>query len=228
MGSESGHRFAIYYTSPRNGALTQFANSWLQRDAWTGDDIEASAASADWISAPRQYGWHATLKAPFRLRTGASKDQLLDALTGFAKTNAAFTAPPLKLTRLGSFLALTLSEQSTGMDLLAANCVRCFDTFRQPMSQEESVRRRQGLTDAQSEMLDRWGYPYVFDQYRFHMTLTGSLDQDELVSAENVLLPRVTEFCTNPFPVQSIFLFEQTGRQHPFVLTAEFPLGDSR
>jgi hypothetical protein len=28
----------------------------------------------------------------------------------------------------------------------------------------------------QRNYLDRWGYPYVMEEFRFHMTLTGRLD----------------------------------------------------
>ena len=35
------------------------------------------------------------------------------------------------------------------------------------------------VTERQASNLDRWGYPYVFDDFRFHMTLTGPLTADD-------------------------------------------------
>src|SRR5438445_432365 len=36
-----------------------------------------------------------------------------------------------------------------------------------------------GLSARQAELLARWGYPYVHDEFRFHMTLTGPIADDE-------------------------------------------------
>jgi hypothetical protein len=32
-----------------------------------------------------------------------------------------------------------------------------------------------GLNQSQVANLDRWGYPYLFADFRFHMTLTGKV-----------------------------------------------------
>jgi hypothetical protein len=34
------------------------------------------------------------------------------------------------------------------------------------------------LTEGQIRNLERWGHPYVFDDFRFHMTLTGPIAAD--------------------------------------------------
>ncbi|MEM9360703.1 MAG: DUF1045 domain-containing protein, partial [Pseudomonadota bacterium] len=61
---------------------------------------------------------------------------------------------------------------------LAAACVQKFEPFRALLSPADRDRRlKSPLTDKQIENLDAWGYPYVFDEFRFHMTLTGRLPE---------------------------------------------------
>ena len=39
---------------------------------------------------------------------------------------------------------------------------------------------KSGLTDRQEALLTQWGYPYVMEEFRFHITLTGALDPAHL------------------------------------------------
>jgi len=46
-----------------------------------------------------------------------------------------------------------------------------------PLSATELARRRQaGLTAAQDALLLTWGYPWVLDEFKFHLSLTGPLN----------------------------------------------------
>ena len=55
-----------------------------------------------------------------------------------------------------------------------------FDSFRAPLSAGDRERRvSAGLTPLQMELLDRWGYPYVLDQFQFHMTLAGPAPEEQ-------------------------------------------------
>ena len=49
---------------------------------------------------------------------------------------------------------------------------------RPPGAAELERRRKAGLSAAQEKMLLRWGYPYVLDEFRFHLTLTGRLQPE--------------------------------------------------
>jgi hypothetical protein len=123
------------------------------------------------------------------LRDGATRSQLLAALARFVDRRAAFAMPRLGVAPLGDFLALRPIERDAtapGQALreLADDCVRQFDEFRRPPSPAETARRlAAGLDEAQRANLARWGYPHVFDQWRFHMTLTDSLSDDRLRAA---------------------------------------------
>ena len=228
MHSENGHRYAIYYTSAPDSALTRFANTWLRRNPWNGRNLTDHYGSTAWTAAPRRYGWHATLKAPFHLHPDRNKAELVDALAEFAWGTDAFDVS-LRLARLGSFLAMVLAEPSESMHCLATECVRRFDHFRKPMTSGEMARRNAAnLSERQRELLATWGYPYVFDEFRFHMTLTDSLRGPEAQTAEHALRPLVAKFENGPVSVASIFLFEQLKADAPFVISAEFPLGADR
>ena len=158
-------RYAIYYTPLPGTALASFGAAWFARDA-------------PCLDAPRRYGFHGTLKAPFRLAAGTSEAELLGAAGRFAAERPAFSGPALRLSVLAGFLALTPSEPSEALDRLAADCVAVFDRFRAPAAKAELARRRRpGLSPRQDALLLRWGYPYVMDAFRFHMTLTGRLDE---------------------------------------------------
>ena len=51
---------------------------------------------------------------------------------------------------------------------------------------EADVRRRrvERLTPRQRELFDRWGYPYVFDEFHFHLTLTDSLPAERTAEVD--------------------------------------------
>jgi len=97
-------------------------------------------------------------------------------------------APRLVVARIGRFVALVPGEPAPALQALADDCVRAFDRFRAPPSREETARRlKADLTQRQRALLERWGYPYVFEEYRFHMTLTGPLDPDAAAAFEERL-----------------------------------------
>ena len=146
---------------------------------------------AEYVREPRVYGFHATLKAPFYLSVGSSEADLKDAAREFAANCAAVTIGQLVVRELGTFIALVPGARSPLVDRLAQACVKEFDRFRAPMSESEHERRlAANLTTRQIENLERWGYPYVAEDFRFHMTLTGSLALPERNQALRFLCDR--------------------------------------
>jgi hypothetical protein len=133
-------------------------------------------ALPDVTETPRRYGFHATIKPPFALADGTGADALADTLADLAHSLPPARADGLRLSRIGRFLALTPEGDSAKIDALAAAFVRDLDRFRAPATDADLARRRAaGLTPAQESHLLRWGYPYVMDEFRFHMTLSGHL-----------------------------------------------------
>lgn len=187
------NRYAIYFVPNGDTAWARFCTSWLGWDIATGQAVPHPKLSpARPISAitavPRRYGVHATLKPPFRLRTGKTPQALKRAAFDLAETLPPVTIDELALTRLGRFLALTARVEAKPLNDMAARLVRDLDGFRAPASDQELERRRAGgLSPQQEANLRNWGYPHVMDQFRFHMTLTGKLPKDDLGQVQTLL-----------------------------------------
>ncbi len=134
------------------------------------------AALARTTTAAR-YGWHATVKAPFRLVDGVAVDDLAEAMEAFVAAHRPVTIPSIALRRLGTFWAIVPGTSAGALDALAADTVRKLDPWRGPLTDDDLAKRRpERLTPRQRELLGEWGYPYVLDEYQFHLTLTDDLD----------------------------------------------------
>jgi hypothetical protein len=159
---------------------------------------------------PRRYGFHATLKAPFRLANGCDEAQLTRAFRDFARRvhSPVHIAPEVRL--LGTFAAIVPREPSMPLAALAELCTTKFDVFRAPIPAEERTRRAAGLSERQRHHLDRWGYPYVFADFRFHMTLTGRLAPDQQDTMLVILRRYFTRMCHDrPIAIDRLGLFKQ-------------------
>ena len=219
-------RYAIYLCPRLQSPLYQIGSAWLGRDSFTGESLDPALPKnfrpGDWSSAtesPRRYGFHATLKPPFRLAEGTVYNDLLAAASEFAKRHAAFETPPLRVGTLGRFLALTLSQPSAELSDFATACVSEFDHFRAPAGTRElSLRLKGSLSPREREHVHRWGYPYVLDTWKFHMSLTGSLSAEALPQLEDLLAERFSSVCSSPMPVDSICIFHEASSGSPFHL----------
>jgi len=200
-------RFAIYYVPP-SSALADFGAAWLGRDLIRGMPVEALAISGrDGVTAsPRKYGFHGTLKPPFRLRNGYDAARLAQSVQELAACTTPAACTGLKLSRLGRFLALTPTGDTAALGQLASVFVTQLDAFRAPPTAQDLAKRRQRrLSERQDANLERWGYPYVLDEFRFHLTLTGKLPKDQIENWIAVLenaLPALPE----PFEINSVAL----------------------
>jgi hypothetical protein len=175
---------------------------------------------------PRRYALHATLKAPFALASGCDVRALCAELAAFASSCEGFVMPPLRLAPIGRrFLALMPAEPCPPLDALAARCVTSFDHFRRPPAPDELSRRRAaGLDSVEEANLRRWGYPYVLDRFRFHVTLTGALDPASLERLRQPLAALFAPATREPMPITDIALFRESAPGRPFTLVARFPL----
>lgn len=220
-------RVAVYYAPRPDDPLFAEAATWLGRDPESGvpvpqplvPDIEAVTAE------PRLYGFHATLKPPMRLAEERQWSALLEAATALAARTAPFALPPLAVSDVFGFLALRETAPCPPLQALADACVAELDQFRASPSDDELARRRRaGLTPQQEAMLVRWGYPYVFESWFFHMTLTRRLS----VAEKAVFLPSVERHFARaievPRRVEDICLFVQNAAGTPMVMAERLPL----
>lgn len=175
------NRFAIYYL-PAEDPLAAFGARWLGWDVARGAEVDQPGLPgiAGVTATPRKYGFHGTLKPPFRLAEGCDLSGLTSAVAELAASCAPARCAGLELARLGNFLALVPSGETDGIARVAATCVTALDGFRAPPGEAELARRRRArLSDRQEAVLMRWGYPYVMEEFRFHLTLTGRLPRKD-------------------------------------------------
>lgn len=172
-------RYAIFYTPPE-GPLADFGARWLGWDNAKGrklahpyaDGLDVAAITA----TPRQYGIHGTLKAPFHLAQGLTQDDLLHGVQDFARNHAAVRIAEMDLAHHHGFVGLRPVGENPALGTLASDIVRKLDTYRAPLSEAYIARRRRaGLTPKLDAQMLEWGYPYIFDDFHFHLTLSGQL-----------------------------------------------------
>jgi Protein of unknown function (DUF1045) len=179
-------RYAIYFVPAPETAFYRFGAGALGYDCFTGTDISTfdalpvdAGAWRELTREPRRYGFHATLKAPFRLAEGRTEAELIGEFVEFSETIDSAPAIEPAVCLLQHFVAIVPVAVGAGLDRLAASCVKYFDGFRAPLTGADRSRRLAAhLTARQIGHVERWGYPYVFEDFRFHMTLTGALSAD--------------------------------------------------
>jgi Protein of unknown function (DUF1045) len=179
-------RFAIYFIPAADSALYRFGAAVLGYDCYSGGDVGfpgplpiEQSAWRDLTGEPRRYGFHATLKAPFHLANTAAESDLVDQFQAFCRSVDSAPAFQPMVASLQGFAAIVPTAAPAAIERLATACVTAFDRFRAPLSAADRDRRMIGLSERQLGHLDRWGYPYVFDDFRLHLTLTGRLAAGE-------------------------------------------------
>lgn len=223
-------RYAIYYTAPP-GPLADFGAAWLGWDIATGLQVRHPLIHglkediAALTETPRKYGFHGTVKPPFYLAEGFTEQDLSTAARRLCKRQLSLTLQGLELSPLGRFLALTVTGDTSGLENLAANIVQGLDEFRAPASEQELARRRKAnLTEAQELNLQQWGYPYVMQDFRFHLTLTGKLPKSKVGKIFDQLEPALVNTLPIPFEINNLTLVgeDSLGRFHTI---ENLPLG---
>lgn len=212
-------RYAVYY-APREGAFAYRANEWLGREPGNEKNLPqpvlAGIGDPHAITAePRRYGFHGTIRAPFRLAEGVTEDRVRDCIAGLAARLAPVVCNGLHIETLHGFLALTPIGCEAALLDFAAAVVEGSDHLRAPLTAAEIARRRpEHLSARQRQLLDRWGYPFVLDEFRFHLTLTDRLDHPE--PARQALETYFAPVLPRPFVIEDLCLFgeDPAGRFH--------------
>lgn len=228
------YRYAIYLAPAPDSAWWKAGSSWLGRSAT--DDRTLSQPPIPGVSmstqqrltaAPRLYGWHATLKAPFALARDADLVMLQGRLGALCRERKPFPIT-LRVALLDDFLALVPDGDTREIDALARTCVSHLHALAAPLSPAELTRRRAGgLTPEEDKLLQRWGYPYVMDHFRLHFSLTGSLRDAAPETIE--ALREAAEQWFAPLPplrVDAVSLFVEPAKGTDFLFTERMELGE--
>ncbi|MEX0286514.1 MAG: DUF1045 domain-containing protein [Paracoccaceae bacterium] len=217
------NRYALYYVPPANSDWGAWATAWLGWDAAQGAEVAHPDVPglplpiSDITQTPRKYGLHATIKPPMRLADGHSAEDLADACATLCAGLNPVRLDGLAVEHLGRFLALRPQGDETALNALAARCVEALDPFRAPPGAAELERRRKsGLNAQQDANLLRWGYPFVMDQFRFHITLSGRLSQNDGITTKAALDQHLSPLLPVPFDLSELALAGEAedGRFH--------------
>jgi len=225
-------RYAIYFVPSAQNALYRFGADLLGYDAYSGkplpftNGIEAEIEGWKQLTVdPRKYGFHATLKAPITLHPGKTEDELARAMQEFARTPHTIPQITPVVRAIGRFIAIVPRDPCPDLQKLAADCVTSFDDFRAPLTPEDRDRRNvSALTDVQVMHLDRWGYPYVFEDFRFHMTLTGYLPAQRRTAVLDILAKRFAALDLKSVSIDRLALLRQTDAMTSFTIVSDWPL----
>lgn len=231
-------RYALYYAPRPDEGLAIAASQWL---GWNPDGGRAHRLlprssgidperQAEITAEPRRYGFHGTLKPPIALADECTESDFLSAVGAFAAAQRAITVPSMVLAEISGFLALVPNARLPELQDLADRCVIEFDEFRRPADEAELARRRAAdLSPRQEELLKRWGYPYVLEEWRFHLTLTGRItDTAERSAVMAMLRQRFSGFVDRPLQVRDLCVFRQPSSDRPFTVLARYRLGGGR
>ena len=219
-------RAAVYAAPAPDSALGGLAAAWLGRDAFTGEATRAAGATRDpLVAEPARYGFHATLRAPFRPKPGIDLETLSATLDAMCAGRPAPVIARLTLARLGAFFALVPGGPEPALQALEGAVLDAFEPFRAPLTEAEVARRSpERLSARQREHLAAWGYPFVHDDFRFHMTLTGPVPG----SADELHRDLATHFAPvldRPLPLDGLGLFVEPEAGAPFRVRSFHPFG---
>ncbi len=225
-------RYALYFTPPRDHPLTRAASSWLGRDAFTGLTLPhaertglALGELAYFTAVPRRYGFHATLKAPFRLSDDFGEGDLVAAAEAFCRRVRPVSVARVTVARLGGFFAIVPEIAYPELNEFAGQVVAIFDRFRAPLSEKEFLRRDpERLSTSQLRNLQNWGYPYVFDDFRFHMTLTGHVEPADRPRLQAALDRHFHDALAEPLDVDQLAIFVEREAGAPFEVHSIYPI----
>lgn len=214
-------RYALYYLPDPQSEVFRKGSALLGHDCYTGQAVAppqlpglAGEDVAQHVRQARKYGFHATLKPPFTLRDGASEADLLEAARSFCALATPLDAGPMQVAGPGPFVALEPVAPPPALGMMAAEIVAFFDRFRAPLSAADLARRPpEQLAPRQQALQQRWGYPWVFETFRFHMTLSDRLDEERLAQWRGAL---AAWFGQPPLLLDSLAVLRQNDRDAPF------------
>jgi uncharacterized protein DUF1045 len=207
-------RLAIYYAPARHSPLDTLATRWLARP-----ELAPLTVSA------RRYGFHATIKAPMAIKAGKRPQDLTAELQSWCAKEGPVSVGRIEARLIDGFLALVPAAQPDDLTNFAGRVVEIFDSYRAPLDPKERAKRLSApLTDRQIKLVDRYGYPYVMEQFLFHMTLTDRLPPAQSTKLLAEARTYFAETLAVPLVVDRLVLFHEKQAGGPLMRGIEFVL----
>ena len=225
-------RYAICFAPEQGSALELFSHEWFGKDG----AFSKASASIPGISVnrfleltegPRNYGMHGTLKPSFELVSHTTESNLLESAEIVAKRLKPVVLPPMELGEVANIVALVLRASTAPLEMFAALCVRSFDGYRRHLTPEEEDHfRRNRLTVHQEQMLEHWGYPYVMEEFDFHISVTDPVaNRKERAAMLKALRKIAAPVLGKSIEIRELCIFSQRSAKHPMTIIARIPFG---
>jgi hypothetical protein len=225
---QTAPRYAVYYAPPPGSPWHEFGRLWMTGQ-WCPDGMPPHTWPQR-LQAPARYGFHATLKAPFRLAAGTTEEALLDAVAALAQNLQPVALGALEPLALPGYVALAPKQAPPPLAALAARCVLELDPVRAPLSEAEWAHRlREPLDTRATELLQAHGYPHVLERFRFHLTLASVADAQEaalIVPFARHLITELQRF--DILRLDRLCVFVERSRGQAFERLQDFELGAAR
>lgn len=208
-------RYAVYY-APRPGAFADAGAIWLGRNCQTGFSLAQPklqgplADLAPLTTKPRKYGFHGTLRAPFRPAKGEDEASVAACLADLAKRLGPARCDGLEVGNPYGFgLALKPVGEEAEILKLAADVVEHTDRLRAPLKPEEIAQRElaEDLNPRQRFYLHRWGYPMVMEELCFQLTLSNRITAKVQLELESAASRHFEKVLPVPFVIEDLCLF---------------------
>lgn len=221
-------RYAIFYTFPA-GPLAETGARWLGWDSLSGRETEPFDLDGlnprKLTRKARKYGFHGTLKAPFRLAPSVTKTRLLEVAQTCAARLSPAPIPNLSLVHKHGFLALRAQGDQSQLNACAAQIVRDFDPLRAELTESDIAKRNPArLSERQRAQMLEWGYPYVFDDFEFHMTLSSRVADADAQNLIARMIPLFTPHIPSSLHLDALTVLGE-GEDNRFHQIARFPYG---
>lgn len=197
---------------------------WHAGCAWLGRDPESDnpGQAPEYAAGAWRYGFHATLVAPMHVAEGCTPRQLQRRLQEVVAKTCPLPMPPLAVRPLSDFLALQPAARIDAwhpLRRLADACVMACQALRRPLDAAELERRSRNVADdADRDHLQRWGYPFVFDRWRFHMTLSDAGRGDDAALRQRAQA-HFAKALAEPLRAMSVAVFTEAAPGAPLRLT---------
>ena len=141
---ENYKRYAIYYAPIENCELDVFGKCWLGWDPYKGEEITKSyplklpnlQKFSRFVLTPKQYGFHGTIKAPFRLKDGYTYNDLENKVCEISKQIHSFHLDELIIKKLGNFIAL-IPTNNLKINAVSNKFVEGLDYLRDDLTENE-------------------------------------------------------------------------------------------
>ena len=162
------------------------------------------------------------------LSPGKTEPELLAACESFAGKSRPIPIITPVVGSISGFIAVVPAAPSPELERLAEDCTREFDSFRELLTPEDRARRNPtDLTPRQREYLDRWGYPYVMEEFRFHMTLTGRLAAERREPVLTMLRNSFSAVGVKTLAIDRVAVFRQENADSRFRIVKDWQLRDN-